>query len=167
MTPAEVYPHVLSAVRLIMQDKSFTTETPDVEAQVHKALWSYVTHAVDEVLRPSAAVAGAPKQDRRSKAWQCVIRFCRTTPPSGLDLVAETDPETIQGTGALPQLIEQYAAEMHPDDALFPSELVAASIRERIPQMRNNLGRQGRATLGIEYEYDGCTYLCQVDVSAA
>lgn len=166
-TPSEIYPHVLAAVRLVMQDNAYTAETPGICERTHIALWPYVTHAVAEVLVPSAPAPDAPKPDRRSKSWRVVVRFWHAHADGVAELVAETDPETITGTGKLPELIKKYAEEMCPDDALFPSALVAASIRERIPQLRNNLGRQGSATLRIEYIYEGAEYLCEVSVSAA
>lgn len=171
-TPAEIYPHVLAAVRLVMQDKKDYTATPDA-VLAHNALWPYVTHAVEEIANPSAPVPDAPKPDRRSKSWRVVVKFYTLRPEvpgadaDGKWLIAETDPEIVQGTGSLPELIEKYAEEMCPDEALFPSPLVAAKLRERIPQLRNNLGRQGSATLRIEYIYEGAAYLCEVSVSAA
>lgn len=175
-TTAEIYAHVLSAVRLLIQDlgsDGFTANS--LEEHIHTRLWSYVTHAVQEV-RPSASSASsaeAPKKDGRSKAWQCVVRFWIVATPGtlipagspGVELIAETDPEIIQGTGSLPEIVERYATEMHPDDALFPSALTTAAIKEKLLQLRNNLGRYNKASLRMEYVVDGVSYLCQVDVA--
>jgi hypothetical protein len=166
MITAEIYAHVLPAVRLLMQDTTLSeSDPPPSEVIIHGRLWPYVTHAVEEIRNPPSAPADPPKQDRRSKVWQYIVRFWVVT-TSGTELVAETDIETMQGTGKLPGIIEQYATEMHPDDALFPSGLVASDIKEqRLPQLRNNLGRYSKASLRFEYDYDGAAYVCEVDVT--
>jgi hypothetical protein len=162
---AEVYAHVLPAVRLlaaeVAEGNSLDTGAT-LEATVHARLWPYVTHAVQEIQNPSSAPApAAQKQDGRSKVWQVVVHFWA----DGMT-VAATDPEKMQGTGKLPGIIEQYATEMHPDDTTFPSVLVASAIKEqRLPQLRNNLGRYEKAQLRFEYVIEGVNYACVVDVA--
>lgn len=165
MITAEIYAHVLPAVRLLMQDNMDTSDSaPTFEEQVFKRLWAYVTHAVHEVQNPPSSAPEAPaKRDGRSKAWQCVVSFYKINSGNPL-LIAETDPETIQGTGSLPDLIEKYAAELHETEYhLLPSPLMV--IDKKIPQLRNNLGRQGKASLRIPYDYADGSYLCEVHVS--
>jgi hypothetical protein len=157
--PNEVYSHVLSATRLIIQDMGDAPDASNLEERVHARLWTYVTHAVRE-LDPSSA-AEAPSRDARSKPWQYVIRFIQVQ-ASGIQVVAETDPEIMQGTGHLPAIIAKYAQEMH--DAI-PAELDEEAVKKLILQMRNNLGRQGTATLRISYRLADGSFQCQAIIS--
>lgn len=161
MITSEIYGHVLPAVRLILSDLNNTPDAPSLEERVHARLWSYVTHAVREA-DPSVILHEAPKRDGRSKAWQYVVRFWAAT-PIGQELVAESDIEIMQGTGSLPGIVAQYAKDMH--DGHLPAELGEDAIKEKLPQLRNNLGRQGSAVLRVEYAVNELDYLCQVDVS--
>jgi hypothetical protein len=161
MITQEIYAHVLPAVKLIIQDLNGAPDAPTLEERIHARLWTYVTHAVRE-LNPSALATEAPKRDGRSKSWQYVVRFWNISPISN-DLVAETDTEIMQGTGSLSAIIAQYAQEMH--DGMLPAELSEDAIKEKLPQLRNNLGRQGSAVLRIEYNIGDESYLCQVDVA--
>lgn len=158
--PNEIYAHVLSATRLIMQDMGEAPDAASLEERVHARLWTYVTHAVRE-LDPSSA-AETPARDARSKPWQYVIRFVQAA-PTGIQVVAETDPEIMQGTGHLPAIIAKYAEEMH--DGVIPAELSEEAVKKLIPQMRNNLGRQGTATLRISYKFGDDSFQCQATIS--
>lgn len=165
----EIYAHVLPAVRLIMEDLNGGAAAAGntIEERVHAQLWSYVTHAVREV-NPDALNTPAPKRDARAKAWKIVIRFWHTT-PIGNDLEAQTDEEIIQGTGALQQIIPAYATEMHGHEGspdFCPPELSEESIKEKLPQLRNNLGRQGSAVLRINYNVGDEPWILQCDVVA-
>jgi hypothetical protein len=157
--PNEIYAHVLAATQLIIQDMGDAPDASSMEERVHARLWTYVTHAVRE-LDPSSA-AEAPARDARSKPWQYVIRFVQVG-GAGIQVVAETDPEIMQGTGHLPAILVKYAQEMH--DAV-PDELSEEAVKKLIPQMRNNLGRQGAATLRISYTFAGESFQCQAIIS--
>lgn len=146
---------------------------PDVESgkrtlaqRVQAHLWPYVhaaaEHAVSEGVVPKAekgAVAPEPR-DKRVKLWQCVTRFWLQT-ANGPELMAETDPEVIEGTGTLTTLVPKYGKEMH---GVSVPDLTAKAVKERLPQLRNNLGRQGSAVLRIEHQIGDEQWLCQVDV---
>lgn len=167
MITAEIYAHVVPAVRLLIEDVSnennVTPESVSLDA-IYKRLWAYVTHAMQEV-NPSASLIAAdsePKRDGRSKTWQYIIRFWQRT-PLGTELIAETDGvEAVQGTGELPAIVARYAQELHEQ---IPSELTEEAVKAKLPQLRNNLGRQGSAVLRMEYRAGDDAYLCQVDVA--
>jgi hypothetical protein len=137
---------------------------------VYARLWSYVTHAVREC-SPEGAQLGPPagKPDGRSKVWSVQLRFSDGTG----QLTAETEPEPITGTGQLPALVAAYGAEVHADDDV--SNVIADAIKahlleavaEKLPQLRNNLGRskEGKATMRIEYSVGEHDYVCEVAVS--
>lgn len=139
---------------------------------VHALLWPHLCRAVENELFVSYADAPAtgPK-DRRSKPWQYVARFWMKT-PNGPELVAETDPEIMHGTGELPTIVAKLAAQLHEDGA--PDELKPEAVKALLPQFRNNLGRANTATLRIPYVYAdmdegemggrAVDYLCQIDV---
>lgn len=153
---AEVYAHVLPAVQLILADLNGAADgATGVDQLVHARLWPYVTHALQEI-RPAPAATPA-KIDGRAKPWTCVVRFWDMAGPT---LIAETDPETVMGTGTLPAIVAAYGAEMHGET---PPELSEEAVKAQLPQLRNNLGRQGSAVLRIEYGNGSA--LCQVDVS--
>lgn len=167
MITAEIYAHVVSAVRLLIQDASEQNSVaPEAVAleDVYKQLWPYVTHAVAEV-NPSApltaALNGEPKRDGRAKLWQYVVRFWLRE-PFDTRLIAETEVEAMQGTGELPAIVARYALEMHEQ---IPPELSEEVVKGKLPQLRNNLGRQGSAVLRIEYTVGDDAFLCQVDVA--
>lgn len=161
MITQEIYAHVLPAVRLIVQDLNGSPDGPSLEERIHARLWPYVTHAVRE-LNPSAIANEPVKRDGRSKSWQYVLRFWNQT-PIGPVMIAETDTEIMSSTGSLPAIVAQYAGEMHEDIAI--TELSEASIKAKLAQLRNNLGRQGSAVLRVSYEIGDEQYLCQVDVT--
>lgn len=168
----EVYAHIRAASELLMQEIS---GAQDLEKRIHAAIWPYITHAVRE-LNPSAIETPVPKRDARTKMWQVVVRFWNVT-PLGNNLMAETEPDIVQSTGSLPGLIAAYAGDMHVaegEQAGIPHELSEESIKEKLPQLRNNLGRQGSGVLRITYtvpalDERGAAYddewICQVDVT--
>jgi hypothetical protein len=161
--PNEIYAHVLSATRLIIADMGDAPDASSLEERVHARLWTYVTHAVRE-LDPSSA-AEAPSRDARSKPWQYVIRFVQVA-PTGIQVIAETDPEIMQGTGHLPAIIAKYAEELHETlPGAGPAELSDEAVKKLIPQMRNNLGRQGTATLRISYLFAAGSFQCHAIIS--
>ena len=137
-----------------------------IAQRVHAYLWPLVAeateHAAASGLVPASdkgEPAPAPR-DQRVKLWQCVTRFWLRT-ENGPELMAETDPEILEGTGMLPPRLAHYATEMH---AGHVPEMAEDVLKERLPQLRNNLGRQGSAVLRVEYEADGAAWLCQTDV---
>lgn len=133
--------------------------------RVHAHLWPYVeaaaVAAAAEGLVPETpeVVAPAPR-DRRTRRWQITVRFWMQT-PNGPELAAETDPQVIDGTGQIPTTVEACGLELY--GTLHP-DLSAPLVKKRLPQLRNNLGRQGSAVLRIEYEFMGDAWLCQTDV---
>ena len=160
MLVQEVYTHVLPAVKLLLQDLNGAATSENADALVHGKLWPYVTHAVRE-LNPSAVPTA--KRDGRSKSWQYVVRFWEMT-AIGPQQLAVTDVEMMQGTGSLVGIVQGYVMELHEIDTL-PSELSEESIKAKLPQLRNNLGRQDSAVLRLEYKLGDDSYLCQVDVA--
>lgn len=167
MISHEVYPHVRAAVALLVQEQNGAPFTaPTLEEHIHSQLWAYVTHAVKEVGPSSAGVIPA-RRDGREKTWQYMIRFWYNA-PNGAELIAESEePELMQGTGSLPDIIATYGAELHAEQITdgVPSELSLEAVKAKLPQFRNNLGRQGSAVLRIPYTIGDESYLCQVDVA--
>jgi hypothetical protein len=135
---------------------------------VHAYLWPFVATGVElavanGVYTPPADTPTPPEvQDKRVKRWRHRFYFWKIS-PIGHDLIAETDPEIMEGTGTLPDIVERYGLELHGADA-FPEELSIDATKARLPQLRNNLGRQGSAVLRIEYAVGDDRWLCQVDV---
>lgn len=160
MIEHEIYPLVKRTVELILTDLNNVPDAPSLEERVHARLWSYVTHAVRE-LNPSAIESQTPKRDSRAKPWKYVVRFWNVT-ELGNNLIAESDEEIMQGTGALKQVIPQYAGDLH--EGFIPPELSEESIKSKLTQLRNNLGRQGSAVLRIPYTIGEDNFLCNVDV---
>jgi hypothetical protein len=131
-------------------------------------LFPYIEAATSSLLAAADLERPAEEQtDRRAKPWQAQLRIW-----SGEELVAETDPEVIDGTGQLPELVEDIASQLH---ETAPAELQQANVRGMLPQLRNNLARQKSAVLRIEYTAPDLSedprlagraaqYLCQVDV---
>jgi hypothetical protein len=129
---------------------------------LHAAFWPYVSAAAEQVTpaeTPPEAVHATPA-DRRTRLWQVTLRFW-ATPPAGPELVAETDPAVIEGTGGLPAAVADTAAQLHGE---VPAALDAEHVRPTLPQLRNNLGRRGAAVLRLPYVWEEQAYLCQVDV---
>lgn len=166
-TAQQIYLHIRSAVELILPELN-GKDPSSVEEQVHARLWSYVTHAVRD-LNPSALnTAEVPaKRDGRAKPWKYVVRFWEVTPLEKA-LVAESDEEIMSGTGKLPGIVAQYGRDMHSDEAAnvayCPPELSEEAIKEKLPQLRNNLGRQGSAVLRVPYDIGENSFICQVDI---
>jgi len=132
--------------------------------RVHAYLWPFVQSAAEfaaaeGIVPPTESPAPDPR-DRRVRLWQCVTRFWLRS-EGGDELVAETDPEVLEGTGMIPLMLEDYGLDMH--EVAVP-ELSRDALKGRLPQLRNNLGRQGSAVLRIEYELAGASWLCQTDV---
>lgn len=128
-------------------------------------LWPFIVaaaeHAAAEGVVPEDPEGAAPApRDSRVKLWQCTTRFWLHS-ANGPELVAETDPEILEGTGMIPLQLEAYAWDLHEESV---PELSQDSLKERLPQLRNNLGRQGSAVLRVEYEVGGASWLAQVDV---
>jgi hypothetical protein len=135
---------------------------PSLVERTHAALWPYVAVAVAQAPPDTAGQVEAPEtRDKRAKPWQYTVRFWEAA-PTGAELVAETDPAVMWSTGELPGIVSLCASEMH-EGAPIP-ELSRGAVKERLPQLRNNLGRAGSAVLRVEYAVGGVRYLCQVDV---
>ncbi len=131
-------------------------------AAVHAALWPDVCAAVRIYLEESPAPV-APA-DRRTRPWQYVARFWEIA-QTGPELVAETDPAVMDGTGQIPGIVISLAAELHEcHPNLLPADLTHEALRERLPQLRVNLGRSPSAALRIPYAISEGSYLCQLDV---
>lgn len=132
--------------------------------RVHAYLWPLVAVATEAAAAAGAVPATEPAapepKDRRVRLWQCTVHFWRMT-ENGPELVAETDPEIIEGTGTLSALVEQYGLDLH---GLSVPELHRDAIKAQLPQLRNNLGRRGSAVLRVEYSLGAESWLCQVDV---
>lgn len=123
-------------------------DTPLVH-RVHAYLYPYVQRAVEE----AGTGENAQKQDRRIKPWQYVARFWQTVNGEP-ELIAETDPAIMNGTGEIPDLICNLAAELHEVSAHdLPAEVRVKAL-ETLPQLRNNLGRQGSAVVRLQYAMD-------------
>jgi len=122
------------------------------------SLVPYVTKALEEA--GHAATVTAEPRDKRSKPWLVTVRFWLHT-PIGEELVALDDPTVIYSTGGIPPYVTGLSQEMHGE---IPPELSAASLEERLPQLRNNLGRYGSAVLRVEYAAGGELFKCQIDV---
>lgn len=172
-TAQEIYAHILPAVRIIMAELNGAPDASSVEERIAARIWPHITHAVREI-DPSALDNPTPKRDARSKPWQYVIRFWHVT-ELGNDLVAESDAEIMQGTGPLPAIVAKYGREMHspePNDGVtlfpdhLPAELAEESVKSKLAQLRNNLGRQGSAVLRIPYDIGNDRFICQVDVTS-
>ncbi|MCK9513684.1 MAG: hypothetical protein M0R28_21005 [Pigmentiphaga sp.] len=140
---------------------------------MHAQLWPRLCGAIEtELFLSYSNVPTAPTgKDRRAKPWQYVVRFWMQT-PNGPELVGQTDPEIMMGTGEIPTIVTTIAAQLHEDGA--PDELKPDAVKALLPQFRNNLGRANTATLRIPYVYAdmdegemggrAVEYLCQIDV---
>ena len=151
MTPLETA--VESAVRELVAQAG----PMDAEA-VHAALWPYVKAAAAPYAPCSAPpVATAPK-DRRAKVWQYTVKFW----DAAGELIGETDPERMEGTGSVPGILADLVEELH---GFVPPELHPAAVKARLRQLRNNLGRQPRGVLRISYaDGQGQPHICQMDI---
>lgn len=158
-TAQEIYAHILPAVKLIMADLNGSPDASSLEERISARIWPHITHAVREV-DPSAIETETPKRDARSKSWKYVVRFWHAT-PLGNDLAAESDAEIMQSTGSLPAIVAQYGTDMHGE---LPPELSEESVKAKLPQLRNNLGRQNAAVLRIPYDVGEDSFICQVDI---
>lgn len=124
----------------------------------HAALWPYVRAAVSPASAGEEAPPAASISDRRKKPWQYTARFWNADG----ELVAETDPEVMLGSGQIPEILAGLAQQLH---GIVPLELAPEATKARLPQLRNNIGRYGKAVLRISYEHDiGATMLCQLDI---
>lgn len=123
----------------------------------YAALWPYVRAAVAPSAGGEESPPVAPSSDRRVRPWQYTARFW----DAAGELVAETDPEVMQGTGSVPEILATLAQQLHGG---IPVEMYPAELKARLPQLRNNLGRYGKAVLRIPYVFDGASLVCQLDV---
>jgi hypothetical protein len=165
------YAHIEAAVAEVLP-----TITPEelrrhrpagiVAARLYAYIDAATTHllpdAASEEINPDAGAA-----DKRAKPWQLQIRFWQ-----GDELVGETDPEVITGTGQIAEAVATVAADLHGET---PSELGPDAVKKLLPQLRNNLARQAAAVMRIKYTaadidedpvFAGreMEYLCQIDV---
>jgi len=127
--------------------------------RVLAALWPFVVQALEGQEGVSEPIT-APR-DKRTKPWQYTVRFWATT-PNGEELQGETDPAVIDSTGKLPDVVSALAVQLHGEAT--PRELSPASLKERLPQLRNNLGRAGSGVWRILYYIEDTQHMCQVDV---
>lgn len=151
---SDIQTAVSTAVSALMAERG-----PLEPAAAHAALWPYVQAAAAPYTWRAATPAPESTRDRRVRAWSYVVRFW----DSANELVAETDPERMEGTGSIPEILSNLAAQLH--DTL-PDALNKAEIKARLPQLRNNLGRGARAVLRIPYEdaFSGESFICQMDI---
>lgn len=155
----KIYADVRDAVAGVLGAEQLAT--PE---EVHARLWPHVRTAFHELVpppEPSAPDSPAPKRDRRTRPWQYVVRFWRDE-----DLLGETDPAIIRGTGELVVILPALAAQLHEGGS---HDLTEERVKEKLPQFRTNLGRGANATLRIPYlaaDPDGSEldYMVQVDV---
>lgn len=160
--------HVSAAVDAMLSEPGALADVPPdrLGPAVHAALWPHVHAAVADALAARDLPAPAAPADRRARPWQYVARFWTADG----DLVGETDPAVIHGTGELPGIVRALAAELHGDEALFSPEMDPDVLKGKLPQLRNNLGRADSAVLRIPYEIlqpngnRGESFVCQVDV---
>lgn len=166
------YEHVAAAVAEILP------KIPVDELRRHSPasvvatrLFAYIetatTTQLTELLGADELPAVLDAGDKRAKPWQIQVRFW-----NGEDLVGETDPEVIQGTGEIATMVAAVAADLH---GTVPEELTVDAVKAHLPQLRNNLARQRAAVLRIKYEAAdleddpvlagrAVQYQCQVDV---
>lgn len=150
----DVQRHVTAAVAEILP---MLGASADMNHAVHAALWPYVVAAVLDIA-PTDTIPTAT--DRRTRPWRYVVRFWKRT-DTGLDLVGETDPSIMMGTGEIATILQELTAEMH---GAVPEAINEGQIRARLPQFRNNLGRGTSATLRIEYHALEGAHIAQMDV---
>lgn len=158
---SEIATHVAAAVGLALSNNPSMDATPEA---VHAFLWAHVKQAVDA--ERGAMDLPPIEQDKRIKPWLYVARFWDNG-PIGPELIGETDPTLMNGTGELPSIIRTLAAEVHETNTL-PPKLAEEHLKTLLPQLRNNLGRGNNATLRINYCLENIEaapdYICQVDV---
>lgn len=173
----EIAAYVQSAVALLLPDaaRAAARDSRPLDETVQALIWPHVRSAVDALGEPTDGAESAARSDQRTKPWQYVARFWQHT-PNGPELVAETDPEIMHGTGELPAIVQGLASQLHECAAnTLPDALSDDSLRDRLPQLRNNLGRGRAAVLRIEYTFvhlddepplegSAADFLCQVDV---
>jgi hypothetical protein len=141
------------AVRLCVAEHG-----PMDPAAIHAALWPLVRAAAAPYAPRAAAPQPAAARDRRVRRWQYTVRFWNDAG----ELVGETDPEQMEGTGAVPQILATLAEQLH---EFVPPELTPEAVKARLPQLRNNLGRGNHATLRISYaDGGGRGHACQMDI---
>lgn len=150
MTPLETA--VESAVRELVAQAG----PMDAEA-VYAALWPYV-RAAAAPYAPRTAPPSPQTRDRRAKVWQYTVKFWNADG----ELVGETDPERMEGTGGVPTILAGLAEQLH---GFVPPELHPEATKAKLPQLRNNLGRQPRGVLRIPYaDGQGQSHICQMDI---
>jgi YD repeat-containing protein len=143
---------VEAAVRALVEQ----TGPMDAE-QVHAALWPAVREAAAPYA-PRSALPAASTRDRRAKHWQYTVKFW----DAAGELIGETDPARMEGTGGVPEILAGLAEQLH---GFVPAEMHPEATRARLPQLRNNLGRQPRAVMRIGYaDGQGQPHVCQVDI---
>lgn len=129
--------------------------------RAHAALWPLVQEAVKKLPAEEKRALTPQKSDKRTRLWQYVVRFWLVR-PTGPELVAETDPEIMEGTGSLPRVVRAYAQELH---GRIPTDLSDGALRALLPQMRNNLGRSASTSLRVPYTHGDDAFLCQFDIT--
>lgn len=127
-------------------------------ATTHAALWPYVRAAAAPYAPRTTQAPASPARDRRVRRWQYTVRFW----DAAGELVAETDPEHMDGTGSVPQILSSLAEQLH---GFVPPELSVEAVKARLPQLRNNLGRGSRGVLRIGYaDGNGMMHSSQMDI---
>lgn len=153
---------VANLVREILPYIPPSVEPSQLPLSVHSAIWPLIREAVE---REVGELPIPESTDKRAKKWQYVAYFWKLT-GTGPDLIGETDPVIIAGTGGLALHVPRLAAQLHDCPiSHLPPEIREDGIKAMLPQLRNNLGRseRGAGVLRITYDHGG-PYLCQVDV---
>jgi hypothetical protein len=150
--------HVSAAVEALCASPSFPVDVPAdrLAAALHARLWPHVEEAVGTYLAGRDLPAPG-RADRRARPWQYVARFWDA---SG-ELIGETDPAIIQGTGELPGVAQRLMEELHEGVAFSDMQ---ETIKARLPQLRNNLGRADNSVMRIPYRVEERDFLCQLEV---
>jgi hypothetical protein len=151
MTPLEIA--VDEAVRALVTERG-----PMEPEALHAALWPCVRAAAAHYAPRTTPAPASPARDRRVRRWQYTVRFWNDAG----ELVAETDPEHMEGTGSVPQILSSLAEQLH---GFVPPELSVEAVKGRLQQLRNNLGRGSRGVLRIGYaDGNGGGHTCQMDI---
>jgi hypothetical protein len=127
-------------------------------AALQAALWPYVKVAAAPYAAQPTPAAATQLRDRRVRRWQYIVRFW----DAAGELMAETDPEVMDGTGSVPAILASLAEQLH---GFVPAELASEVTKARLPQLRNNLGRGSRGVVRVNYaDGQGAAHICQMDI---